>query len=324
MHEWWYVNSHLEGSSGRRYGFVTSFFPDYVLGALVDKGAKRTIGKGVDRRGRLLSTPRGIRIGGCALQGAGRGVYGLNYVGDGFSADLTLRSEKPPLLVNGSGEIREGLLGRSWYYALTRMSVGGELKTSQGGDRVSGVGWMDRQWGGWDDMGIGGWEWFSLQFSNRWEVLATQIYSPVTMKTCFRVMSIKKPDSAEVHTSAFSMRRLSEWKSPETGKTYGSSWELRGPAGGKIRVGATFDSQEIHAGFWEGSCEAVLDAGTGEVPGMGYSEQVLRNEGRVTSLLSFAAAPVHYAFQRALGRTSFHMWDLAEKLGVWKLSPPKR
>ena len=36
LHEWWYINSHLESASGKRFGLVVSFFNDYLLFVLVD------------------------------------------------------------------------------------------------------------------------------------------------------------------------------------------------------------------------------------------------------------------------------------------------
>jgi predicted secreted hydrolase len=319
LHEWWYVNCHLEDGNGRRYGLVIAFFPDYMLAALVDKDGKKTLSKSVLRGGRLRCGSSGVSMGASGLGSSGPGAYALTYRSEEMSADLSLRSRKTPLMVNGSGEIREGLLGHSWYYALTDMSAEGEIRLAGGVMRVTGIAWIDRQWGDWEDMGIGGWEWFSLQFSNGWEVLATQIYSPVTMKACVRVLSAKMPDSAELHADRFTLRRLSEWRSP-LGSVYGSRWEILGPDGIRIGITVDFDSQELHAGLWEGSCTALLESGSMRSTGVGYAEQVVRSQGRFSAIMSFAMAPAHFLAQGILRRTDLGVWRLLERLGVWRLA----
>lgn len=320
LHEWWYVNCHLEDGGGRRYGLVVAFFPDYTLAALVDKAAGRTVSKNVSRGGRLQSGPSGISVGAFGLASPRPGEYVLNYAVPGFKARLVLKPRKAPLLVNGSGEIREGLLGRSRYYALTDMSAEGELSFEGAAKRLRGTGWIDRQWGDWEDMGIGGWDWFSLQFSNGWEVLATQIYSPLRMKPCVRVLSAKLPDSSELHLDRFALRRLSEWRNDE-GTVYGTRWELVAPGGIRTTVKADFDSQELHPGLWEGSCTARLLTPEGEYRGVGYAEQVMRSRRSLSGLLSLASAPVHYPLQRLLGRADLGVWTLLDRVGVWKLAP---
>ena len=320
LHEWWYLNFHLADPTGRRYGFVISFFPHYMLASLVDKDAGKVIGKKVERGLGLRSSGKGISRGSSRLVRESGDSLSLRYECEEYAVDLRLTQRKGPLYVNGSGQIREGLLGRSWYYALTNLSVEGELKLGTGTRRVDGVGWMDRQWGQWEEMGIGGWEWFSLQFSNDLEVLATQIYSPVTLKTCVRAMSVKMPGSEDLHTDRFVIRRLAEWRSPETNLLYGKRWQIAGPRGFRVGVEVDFDSQELEKGLWEGSCHATLVSEGGNAAGVGYAEQVQRNEGPVTALLSFAGAPPHYILQRALGRPNLGVWDLVGKLGVWRLA----
>ena len=324
LHEWWYLNFHLTDGTGRRYGFVVSFFPHYMLASLVDKDAGKTVGKRVERGLGLKSLGNGVSRGSSRLVRETGDSLSLRYDCEEYSVALRLTQKKGPLYVNGSGQIREGLLGRSWYYALTNMSAEGELKLGSGARRVSGIGWMDRQWGQWEEMGIGGWEWFSLQFANDWEVLATQIYSPVTLRTCVRVMSVKTAGSEDFHTDRFVMKRLAEWRSPDTNLVYGKRWQVTGPRGVKVGVEVDFDSQELEKGLWEGSCHATLEGAGGKAAGVGYAEQVLRTEGPVTALLSLAGAPPHYHLQRALGRPNLGVWDLVGKLGIWNLVPSGR
>jgi len=325
LHEWWYVNTHLVDSTGRKFGAVVAFFPDYMLFGLADKVEKRMVSAEVIRGHRLVSSTAGVSYVGNSFAGAGReGTYALRYSSRGISLELGLESEKRPLLVNRFGKIREGLLGDSFYYSLTRLAARGRL--SLGGEErdVSGIAWIDRQWGRWEDMGIGGWEWFSLQLSNGTEVLATQIYSPVARRICTSVVSVKRKDSSEVHSAKLSVRRVETIGGGASGTKYGRRWRLDSPGLLDLEVVVDFDGQEFHKGLWEGCCSARGTIEKEAVTGVGYAEQVDRAQGPLTQLLSLAAAPGHYALQNLLGRSNLGLWDLPERLGIWRVLAVRR
>lgn len=319
LHEWWYLNSHLEDAKGRRFGAVAAFFPDYVLFGLADKTARSMVQSRVVRGAALDSSGSGVRFGQSFLVGAGRpGAYSLRWASEEVSMEMSLDSEKGPLLVGGEGKIREGLLGDSWYYSLTSLAAKGTLRVGGDTTPVSGIAWIDRQWGRWEDLGIAGWEWFSLQLSNGSEVLATQIYSPVNGRPCTNVLSVKRKDSTEVHSTSLSVRRLESLTSPSSGSTYGKRWAIVSPGVLSAEVEVDFDGQEFHRGFWEGSCTARGSLEGEAVTGVGYAEQVDRSLGPLTGALATAAAPAHYVLQNLLGRANLGIWDLTERLGVWR------
>ena len=325
LHEWWYVNSHLTDQVGRRFGAVISFFPDYMLFGLADKQGRRMARAEVLRGRRLASVRTGVKLNGNYFLGAGSpGSYSLRYTSADVALDLSLEATKDPMLVNGMGKIREGLLGDSWYYALTSVSASGRLLLDGEERKVSGVAWVDRQWGRWEDMGIGGWEWFSLQFSNGCEVLATQIYSPVTRRPCSKVMTLKRKDSSGFHSENFSIRRVESWTSGSSGLAYGKRWTLVSPGVLDVAITVDFEEQEFHRGFWEGCCsfEGTLE---GErVTGVGYSEQVDRSPGPLAEKLSLIAAPGHYVLQNLFGRANLGLWDLSERLRLWRILTVRR
>jgi predicted secreted hydrolase len=254
----------------------------------------------------------------------GPGCYSLACGSEGLSLDLSLKAEKAPLLVNQVGLIREGLLGTSWYYSLTSMRVEGQLVVAGDAKHVSGIGWIDRQWGRWEDMGIGGWEWFSLQLSNGCEVLVTQIYSPVTGRTCSKILSMKRRDSSEYHSMNFAVRRIESLTGSLSGSKYGKKWLIEAPGVLRLVVEVDFEDQEFHKGLWEGCCNAQGVLEGGEVTGLGYAEQVDRGQGPLSERLSLAAAPGHFVLQNLLGRANLGLWDLSERLKLWRILSLRR
>lgn len=318
LHEWWYVNSHLVDGGGRSFGAVAAFFHDYMLFGLADKGERRMVRAEVVRGQRLDSWDGGVRYGDSSFARAGgRGGYSLECASEGVSLRLEVEPEKGPLLVNRVGKVREGLLGDSWYYSLTMLRARGSLAVSGEERPVSGIAWIDRQWGRWEDMGIGGWVWFSLQLSNGCEVLATIIYSPVFRRTCTRVVSVKRRDSTELHSTELTIRRL-EALTGASGAVYGRRWSVESPGVMSLEVTVDFDGQEFHRGLWEGCCSATGTVEGDEVTGVGYAEQVDRTQGPLMEVLSFAAAPGHFLLQNLLGRANLGLWDLPERLGIWR------
>ena len=85
-----------------------------------------------------------------------------------------------------------------------------------------------------------------------------------------------------------------------------------------------FDDQEFHRGLWEGSCSATGEVEGERVTGVGYAEQVDRAQGPLTELLSLGAAPGHFVLQNILGRANLGLWDLSERLRIWRVLSLRR
>jgi len=319
LHEWWYINAHLSDGGGREFAVFLAFFPDYLIFSLADKMSKRMITKS-RINGNLHADSSGIHFDRNSLTKlADRHSYEVIYRSDDVSLELELTPRKGPLIVNGNGKIKEGLLGTSWYYALTDLTAEGRFNLAGRELGVKGIGWIDRQWGGWEDMGIGSWVWFSLQLSNGCEILATEIYSPIFRGSSTKVLSIKGKDQREAHTSKFQIRQTEFWNSKISGSRYGRKWLLESPSMLRLEIEVDFDDQEIHRGLWEGSCFVQGTYLGDSVKGVGFSEQVDRSPGFLLGLLTLSAAPFHFITQNLLGRANLGLWDLADRLRVWKV-----
>lgn len=328
LHEWWYVNSHLKAEDGRSYGLYIFFFADYFILSLADKVENRVIAYEKITDERLHFTNEGIFFGESSLIRSSREklVYRLRHHSDKASIDITLASLKEPLIVNGNGKINEGLLGLSWYYALTNLKAEGELRigTHALATKVSGIAWIDRQWGNWEEMGIGSWIWLSLQLSNGCEILLTEINSPYLNRATTKVMSIKKGNgSADEHYSEFIIRCLSQWRSPETGSAYGTMWEIMSSNRMQLCVEVDFDDQELHQGLWQGSCSVKGEFEGKSVNGVGYAEQVNKTPSTVLALTSLILAPYHLLLQSLTRRPDFGILEFLERKEIWKYWKPR-
>lgn len=256
--EWWYFNCHVKASGGREYGLAVCFFPGYVLDILVDLSERKVLHRsGGSCPGFVASTKDlDISLGSSwwRRDGSDPSSYSMYYEGEGLSAYLRMRPSKPPLFVGGSGKIREGLLGSSYYYAQTNIEVSGEVRLDGKSTKVQGKGWIDRQWGTWEWSGLGGWRWFSIQLENGEELLGIQITHPLTGKVTTQSFNLSRKGGETEIMTGVAVEELRRWRSPETSVEYGVGWRVKCGDQLDLLIEASVEPQEITSGLWEGSC----------------------------------------------------------------------
>jgi predicted secreted hydrolase len=274
--EWWYFNCHVRTRDAREYGFAVCFFPAYSLDILVDLTGRSVLHKagiqGLDFK--ASSALLDLRVGKSWWRQTGgeTGSYAMHYEARGLRADLTMKSQKRPLLVDGGGKIREGLLGESYYYAQTHMQVDGEVELSGERVEVTGKGWIDRQWGRWEWSGLGGWRWFSVQLENDFELLGIEITHPLNGRVAVRSYNLVSKDGEGEVLRAVSAKEIRRWRSPDTGIQYPVEWSLSCAGRFDLRVVPVVESQEINPGLWEGSCTVAGSFAGEPVAGRGFLE----------------------------------------------------
>ena len=168
--EWWYYSGNLVGTDKRAFGFQLAFFriqlkPEYVATGsswrsnqlyfahftVSDIKNKRFLVAEKAGRGTMGISGTSLDSGQTrvflhgwesVIQGD---IHHLRAQGDGFSIDLELVSEKPPILHGENGLSRKGAGQEqaSYYYSLTRMRSRGVLKLGNNKFKVSGFSWMD-------------------------------------------------------------------------------------------------------------------------------------------------------------------------------------
>src|SRR5437660_6967978 len=163
--EWWYYTGNLHTTEGRRFGFELTFFrqgvdresPPVNVWDVREVWMAHLALSDIDG-GRFLHTERFNRSG-AGIAGADQAqarVWNGNWqvrwqppsqqlqaVAEGFSFELSLRSEKPPVIhgANGVSQKAEGLGRASHYISLTRLATTGVMAIEGKQFTVEGQSW---------------------------------------------------------------------------------------------------------------------------------------------------------------------------------------
>jgi len=312
--EWRYVTGNLEGPSGEAFGFQLTFFrvrlspPD---------GETRSPGEGSAWRtpqvylahaalsdlsaGRHRQAERAARealgLAGAESTGQGARVFLRDWSADirgegirlradteGFSFELFLVAEKPPVLHGDAGYSRKGSTPEraSCYYSLTRLSASGTLVRDGRPVSVRGLAWMDHEFSTAPlEPGLQGWDWFSLQLSDGSELMLYLLRQGDGNPSPESAGTLVKADGEAVPLSRedFRLEVGGRWRSPRSGARYPSRWRLRIPSAGiDLAIEAALADQEMRTPgttgvtYWEGSLRMKGLSGGRPVEGRGYGE----------------------------------------------------
>jgi len=274
--EWWYLNGHLAGGA-ERFGFEFTLFRVgpllyFAHVALTDETGKRfhyvrewyTPGKTASADKAL-----DVRYGPHRIHATAPGAYAMTGVaGKGTGFDLQLASRKQPMLINGDGNIDMPEGKDSRYYSLTRMDAGGTVTV--GGRRlaVTGLVWLDHQWGPFYVSGFKErWDWFSVQLDDGtdYNLFAFRAADGTPL-----ARHVNKLDARGAYRGGgrLELGRDTWWQSPRTGLRYTTRWTLDLPdAGERIAVETVLPEQEVARYFafpidplpqyWEGRMRAT-------------------------------------------------------------------
>ena len=186
--EWWYTSGTLNGSNRRAYfWFATIWSADGALVAkvnVVDLRADRI----VLSHEYVSATPvtegqTQFSVGSFELGLRSGGTLGRWSVdastSDGRRLELDLLPRQPYVLHGHDGIIQQGTGGPSAYYSAPRLAARGTLTLNRKAVRVSGLGWLDHQWGNFGtNVGALKWNWFACQFRNGSDLMLYQFLNP--------------------------------------------------------------------------------------------------------------------------------------------------
>ncbi|GAC1398018.1 MAG: lipocalin-like domain-containing protein [Chloroflexota bacterium] len=314
--EWWYLVGHLRDAAGHRYGYEAVVFrfghlrsavpglgSDTVYRAdtaFTDEGAHTFSGaphylRSVPGTTAASDAQLGIHAGPIAMARlAARPAlsYAVRETApDGTRLNLTVTGLKPAILVGGAGLIPMGTRGSSYYYSLTELRTRGTLLLHGRGRpiAVSGLSWMDHQWGDWDWSGINGWDWMAVQLQNHTELNVTDFVGG--RGSAHKAATVSLPGGGQMVTLRVMVTPVGHWRSPLSHILYPSGWRVRAPdLGLDVVVRPTVQRQEMtdrfapDQSYWEGSCTVEGTQRGRPVSGWAYTELA----GYGTSL-----APLH-------------------------------
>ena len=312
--EWWYYTGNLQAESGEKYGFQLTFFrrqispPGDRLNWPQPTSAWRTQQvylahsaitniTGKQHRQAELVSRQALGMAGADLiedttilflkswsAHLGPDEHLLKVDSDGFSYELTLTPQKPPVLHGLAGYSLKGSTAEraSCYYSFTRLNAAGKL--SIGGNRVAvkGSAWMDHEYStALLEPELQGWDWFSLQLSDQTEVMAFVLrkekggIGPASSATVIGNRGRKR----HISKDEFLVTVRNTWKSPHSKAVYPAGWRLQiFPSQLDLTIKLNLADQEMQTSgstgviYWEGSVTIEGTRAGQPVVGQGYVE----------------------------------------------------
>ena len=290
--EWWYFNGHLTTEYGLEfsYHFVTfqSVLPFNLTPRLAQlswadhvNGLHLTEEKPDVSPLEPLSGEFDLPIAGWRMSGNGE-LYHLNFGAGDYTIELEAVSQKPAVLHHGTGLVDLGTAGKTYYYSRTRLETSGTVSVSGVSHPVTGLSWMDHQWGDFTTRGIG-WDWLSLNLDDGSDLMVSVVWEPAGHKPISTYGTYIPADSAPLHLpgSDISLDSTGTWTSSVTGAVYPMNWELRiDSLELDLTLTPSMDEAEfalsafIPMVYWEGSVVAMGTRNGAPVAGRGFVEMV--------------------------------------------------
>lgn len=305
--EWWYYTGNLTADDGRRFGYQLTFFRVGVdrepqnpsRWTVRDLYSAHFAVSDIDR-GRFSNAEKinraGIGWAGALTDGYrvwnedweakldDRGVHILTAADDQIGIELELKPGKPPVAHGSDGVSRKGSApgNASHYYSLTRMPTSGFLTVNGERISVSGLSWMDHEFGSsFLEKGQMGWDWMSLQLDDGTDLMLYRFRRNDSTRDVHSNGTIVYSDGRNfaIPFDRFEMEPIETWRSSRSGGEYPVRWRVRVPERGiEIEVRAVISDQEMRTGestgvtYWEGSVEIDGTHRGRPVRGRGYLE----------------------------------------------------
>lgn len=298
--EWWYFNGRLQDKQGRSYAFMNCLFKadtKRVKIQFIDKLPFKTLyfyhsqlsdlsrkkfssliepvaivsTDSFSREQLFINHTSPLIMAGYtnrALEEIRPFVYRLK----DEDIDLELTSAKKPLLEGGRGYL-DLKTSSTYYYSLTNLKTKGRIKIDGQWREVSGLSWMDHQWAD-TPYSQNKWNWFSLQFSNRTEIVCFTYENKGQVTVLADVLDAR---GRQTTCHDVIITPLNEtWKSPKTKAVYPLSWHIQIPSQ-KIDLitKPLIKQQEMIFGainYWEGPIDVAGKVRGQAAKGQGFME----------------------------------------------------
>jgi predicted secreted hydrolase len=179
------------------------------------------------------------------------------------------------MYVGGQGYLRfQG--GYTYYYSLTDLVTTGTLRLGGRMYQVTGISWLDHQWGDWAWGRNGGWTWMALQLDNGVQLSVFDVHSGAQR---MRAASVLLSSGQLLTVGGTTIKSLGAWRSSHTGTVYPSSWTVSIPRlRATLTVLPTVRDQEMRppgvpgTAYWEGSGRVTGTFQGRGVSGYSYTE----------------------------------------------------
>ena len=291
--EWWYYNIHLSDEEHGRYalhyvvfqlgepsigrfGYVAQVgFADPQSGSYVSGERVALAGLPPENQAAQFS----LQVADWTIEGT-PGRYRLKAGLPGVAFDLELASDGPALLHGADGLVDFGSAGVSYYYTRPRLNVSG-LLTIEGQQRaVSGLAWMDKQWGNFRPVTLA-WDWASIQLDSGIDLMLTRVVDSLGQPLVV-YGTLRRADGTTqcLRDDEFTLEPVagSSWSSPQSTIEYPVAWKVSIPSAAlDLTLTALVPQSEYASGvtgvvYWEGGMSAHGTENGMPVRGQGFVE----------------------------------------------------
>ncbi len=224
----------------------------------------------------------------------------VSFRGKDAVIDITTTTAAPPVLMNGQGQFFFIDVSDQYEFAFPAMSTTGTVVLDTRTYQVTGISWLDRQWGALPGVFAAGpgdgaqapgaqgsaapkvmnWIWTNPQLDNGVNVAAAQIRDMINNKI-YVVLTAVHPDGTHVVVPRIEPVETSEyWTSPATGHRYPTRCVVRAPQiDTELTIEVPYKQQEIVSAVdiltkFEGSATVTGTYQGQQVSGYGYLELV--------------------------------------------------
>jgi len=286
--EWWYFVGNLENAKGQRFGYqLTLFrrgvrppgsepsqskfvrdwfaFAHYALSNLSGKQYwhDQTIVRGGFGEAQFPAAGQLVaRIENAVVERLDDGHWRIAAEADSFGYDLTLITERGPVLQGKSGYSQKaaGAHQASMYYSIPRLRTEGTIRIGDQVETVTGLSWLDREWASnqlAEDQA--GWDWFSLQAEDGSDLMLYQLRKKegATDPYSKGLWWPTEGDPKVLKYPAYRLEPLEWWKSDDGKARYPIAWQVTIPGESmEFQVRAALKDQELRLDpvrYWEGA-----------------------------------------------------------------------
>lgn len=306
--EWWYVTGNLDADAGERFGYELTLFRFALAPELtmqVEAGSKwRTnqvyighfaisdveenkfhVAQRYSRGGADLagsqSEPFRVWLDDWSIETVGdeSQTWILRAQEDDIAIEVELNPLKPPVLNGQSGLSKKSAESgnASYYYSMTRLQTDGSISIGEDSYKVSGMSWLDREWGSSALSGDQvGWDWFALQLSDGSDLMfynlrrndgSQDVHSAGTLTNADGTSRYLSPADIEIEV-------LDYWDSEEGGR-YPMAWSLQiAEEYLALEIKPVMANQELSTlvRYWEGAVDVSGKSRGAAISGRGYVE----------------------------------------------------
>lgn len=199
----------------------------------------------------------------------------LNMSLKAHDVQLDFRQSKPIVLQGQAGYSRKSIEpgNASYYYSIPRFQVSGTIQHEEKRVKVTGQGWLDREWStSFLGESQSGWDWFALKFNTNEELMIYKMrrIDGKTDPHNYAVWINKDGTKKIIAFSSLIILNKNFWQSNQSHR-YVTQWEIEIPEKElKINVNAIMPNQLVNGAipYWEGAVKV-----TGSHQGFGFVEQ---------------------------------------------------